>query len=160
MQHPVTYFSDYSVYKKSHGPKWIHWSSVYQPKESFRYDIDHGCLLSKFPCYGIRGRELTWFENYLFGRKQFVTFDSAISERQTVFAAVPQGSVLGLLLFVLLINDTDLELQKCKILLYADDTVFFTSDKSCETIESNLNSDRRSHQSHEMVLWQQACSKS
>ena len=51
------------------------------------------------------------------------------------------GSVLGPLLFILLINDIDLQLQKYEILLYADDTVVFTSDKSCEIIESNLNSD-------------------
>ena len=41
----------------------------------------------------------------------------------------------------ILINDIDLQLQKCEILLYADDTVVFTSDKTCEIIESNLNSD-------------------
>ena len=103
--------------------------------------IDHGRLLSKLPCYGIRDRELAWFEDYLFGRKQFVTFKSVNSERQTVLTGVPQGSVLGPLLFMLLINDIDLQLQKCEILLYADDTVVFTSDKTCEIIESNLNSD-------------------
>ena len=42
----------------------------------------------------------------------------------------------------ILINDIDLQLQKCEILLYADDTVVFTSDKTCEIIESNLNSDQ------------------
>ena len=103
--------------------------------------IDHGRLLSKLPCYGIRNRELAWFEDYLFGRRQFVTFKSVNSEWQTVLTGVPQGSVLGPLLFILLINDIDLQLQKSEILLYADDTVVFTSDKSCEIIESNLNSD-------------------
>ena len=85
-------------------------------------------------------RELAWFEDYLFGRRQFLTFKSVNSEWQTVLTGVPQGSVLGPLLFILLINDIDLQLQKCEILLYADDTVVFTSDKSCEIIESNLNS--------------------
>ena len=86
-------------------------------------------------------RELAWFEDYLFGRRQFLTFKSVNSEWQTVLTGVPQGSVLGPLLFILLINDIDLQLQKSEILLYADDTVVFTSDKTCEIIESNLNSD-------------------
>ena len=77
----------------------------------------------------------------MFGRRQFLTFKSVNSEWQTVLTGVPQGSVLGPLLFVLLINDIDLQRQKCEILLYADDTVVFTSDKTCEIIESNLNSD-------------------
>ena len=66
-------------------------------------------------------------------------FDSATSEGHTVLTGVPQGSVLGPLLFILLINDIDLQMQNCQILLYADDTVVYTSDKSCEAIESNLN---------------------
>ena len=73
--------------------------------------IDCGHLLSKLPCCGTNGRELTWFESYLFKREQFVPYDSAQSARQTVFTGVLQGSVLGPLLFVLLINNIDLQLE-------------------------------------------------
>ena len=137
-QHPVTYLSDYIREHMDRGE--ITGAMFINLKKAFD-TIDHGRLLSKLPCYGIRDRELAWFEDYLFGRKQFVTFKSVNSERQTVLTGVPQGSVLGPLLFMLLINDIDLQLQKCEILLYADDTVVFTSDKTCEIIESNLNSD-------------------
>ena len=77
--------------------------------EAVFIDLDHGRLHSKLSSYGIRDGELAWFEEffqqivfYLFGRKQFVEFESAISEKQTVIAGVPQGSVLGPLLFVLI----------------------------------------------------------
>ena len=54
---------------------------------------------------------------------------------------MPHGSILGPLLFVLLINDIDSQLKHCSILLYSDDTVIFTADKNCKVIEERLNTD-------------------
>ena len=82
--------------------------------------VNHGCLLSKLLSYEIKGRDLSWFENYLFDRKQFVSMRNCSSERKSVLYGVPQGSILGPLLFVLLINDIDSQLKHCCILLYAD----------------------------------------
>ena len=65
--------------------------------------VDHARLLSKLTIYGIRNEELLWFEDYLFNRTQFVAFDGIESLVQPIFCGVPQGSILGLLLFVLLI---------------------------------------------------------
>ena len=62
--------------------------------------IDHGCLLSKLPSFGIKGRELSWFESYLFDRKHFVSLENFSSERKSVLCSVPQGSILGPLLFL------------------------------------------------------------
>ena len=101
--------------------------------------VDHGCLLSKLSSYGIKGRELSWFESYLSDRKQFVSVKNSSSERKFVMCGVPQGSILGPLLFILLINDIELQLKHCSILLYADDTVIFTAEENCKVIEERLN---------------------
>ena len=103
--------------------------------------VDHGRLLSKLPSYGIKARELSWFESYPFDRKQFVSMENSSSERKSVLCGVPQGSILRPLLFVLLINDIDSQLKHCSILLYADDTVILTADKNCKVIEESLNTD-------------------
>ena len=63
--------------------------------------VDHGCILSKLKYYGVKERELCWFESYLFGRKQYIAYDNTNSEIQSVLCGVPQGSVLGPLLFVI-----------------------------------------------------------
>ena len=60
---------------------------------------------------------------------------------QSVLCGVPQGSVLGPLLFVILMNDLETVLDKCKIILYADDTVLSTSNNDMNLIVSELNHD-------------------
>ena len=80
--------------------------------------------LSKLPFYGIKDKELTSFEDYLFGRRQCVIYDDTCSESQPVVCGVPQGFILGPMLFILLINGLDHQLNSCKILLYADDKWF------------------------------------
>ena len=84
--------------------------------------IHHAKLVSKLPAYGIIGRELTWFEIYLFDRKNFVVFDRIRSDVESIVCGVSQGSILGLLLFSRLINDISLQLEKCSVILYADDS--------------------------------------
>ncbi len=103
--------------------------------------IDHALLLAKLPVYGVHGQELTWFESYLFNRQQFVSFQSTCSESQSVSCGVPQGSILGPLLFTIVINNITEQIKKCRILLYADDTVIFTSDKDSNKIEESLNTE-------------------
>ena len=103
--------------------------------------VDHARLLSKLPAYGIIGTELHWFESYLFNRKHFVVLDGVKSEEESVICGVPQGSILGPLLFSLLINDIDLQLKKSNIILYADDNVIFTSDKNSKEVAEKLNDD-------------------
>ena len=85
--------------------------------------VNHGCLLAKLPYYGIANNELKRFEDYLFGRSQFVQYNSVNSEVESVTCGIPQGSILGPLLFVAFINDLDTVLKKTNLILYADDTV-------------------------------------
>ena len=103
--------------------------------------VNHGCLLSKLPYYGITGKEVNWFSSYLFLRSQFVSIDGIASNSEFVTHGVPQGSILGPLLFVLLINDLPLQSMNCKVLMYADDTVIYFSHKSIPEIEKCINSD-------------------
>ena len=103
--------------------------------------MDHARLLSKLTIDSIRNEELLWFEDYLFNRTQFVAFDGIESLVQPISCGVPQGSILGPLMFAVLINDTDTHLTCCEIILYADNSVIYHADKTCEKIEQQLNHD-------------------
>ena len=67
--------------------------------------INHGILLKKLEYYGIRGKVLEWFKSYLYQRRQYVEYKGVQSEIKHTEYGVPQGSVLGLLLFIIYSND-------------------------------------------------------
>ena len=85
--------------------------------------VDHQTLNNKLQSYGIMGTELSWFADYLRNRKQMVGFGSELSDPCPITFGVPQGSILGPFLFILLVNDLPLTTNHCSILMYADDTV-------------------------------------
>ena len=103
--------------------------------------VSHSFLLSKLPSYGIIGNELSWFESYLFNRKQHVLYDGCLSNEFPVYRGVPQGSILGPTLFLLHLDDIDRCLCHCKIVKYADDTVIYATEKDSEPIQKKLNVD-------------------
>lgn len=85
--------------------------------------VNHDILLEKMFHYGFRGKIHEWFKSYLSNRKQFVKVNNTISEHRGINTGVPQGSVLGPLLFILYVNDIENCIsEKCQIMLFADDT--------------------------------------
>jgi len=101
--------------------------------------VNHNILIQKLEHYGVRGQSLKWFASYLSGRSQFTFCNSTSSEKKTVTCGVPQGSVLGPLLFLLYINDLPNISQKLKFYLFADDTNIFYQSSNLEDLQTILN---------------------
>ena len=89
--------------------------------------IDHELLLKNLSMFGVRPSSVTWFKSYLSERKQFITLGKVKSEQLTVKQGVPQGSILGPVLFVLLINDIPFYVHKLTMDIYADDSTLSSS---------------------------------
>ena len=98
-------------------------------------------MLLKLEHYGIRGAALKWFESYLTDRKQFVYFNGVSSDTLSISCGVPQGSVLGPLLFLLYINDLPNISSKLSLFLFADDTNIYYESKNLEEIEKTVNAE-------------------
>ena len=82
-----------------------------------------------------------WFKSYLSNRKFFVNVETTFSESANLKCGVPQGSILGPLLFLLYINDLPQAIDDCDVRLYADDTCISFKHKNVKTIEGKLNKD-------------------
>ena len=101
--------------------------------------VDHKILLHKLNHYGFRGVTNKWFSSYLDGRTQTTQIGSHISKRQNTTCGVPQGSVLGPLLFLIYINDIQESSDKLKPFLFADDTNAVYADKNLKSLETTVN---------------------
>ena len=101
--------------------------------------VDHKILLDKLYHYGIRGIALEWFKSYLSNRQQQVSYNGVSSKYQSVNCGVPQGSILGPLLFILYINDLSSASKILKSILFADDTTLIDSHKDLTTLVNRFN---------------------
>ena len=101
--------------------------------------VNHYILLRKLENYGIRGVANEWFSSYLQNRQQYVTNGNTNSEQRMITCGVPQGSVLGPLLFLLYINDFKNCASGIDFHLFADDSNLLCTHKNLECLEVNLN---------------------
>ena len=103
--------------------------------------VDHEILLDKLYHYGIRGIAFDWMKSYLSNRQQSVSYNGANSSYKTINCGVPQGSILGPLLFILYINDLSTVSDVLTSILFADDTTLIDSDHNLTTLITRFNSE-------------------
>ena len=103
--------------------------------------IDHNLLIAKLAAYGLGHDALKLIKNYLTKRKQRVKINGSYSTYRDITIGVPQGSVLGPLLFNIFINDIFLFVQNTSVCNYADDTTIYACNSNLDTIINRLETD-------------------
>ena len=103
--------------------------------------VDHSILLGILNDYGVRNEESAWFRDYLSARQQRVMIGPVQSKWSLIKRGVPQGSILGPLLFTVYVNDLPDVVKDCVVKQYADDTTIYCIGNDPSALSRNLNSD-------------------
>ena len=98
--------------------------------------VDHTLLIKKLKYYGVRGICSKFLDSYLRDRKQYVTYSNHVSSEQTIKCGVPQGSILGPLLFILYINDMYRISEILRFIIFADTNIFCLGDDPIDLINT------------------------
>ena len=101
--------------------------------------VNHAILLQKLNHYGIRGCSLKWLESYISNRTQYVSYNDATLKLATIKCGVPQGSILGPLLFLIYINDLFQVCKSTSPFLFSDDSNLFLSGNDPQVIQDTMN---------------------
>ena len=100
--------------------------------------VNHQILLDKMHCYGVRDGELLFFRSYLQNRTQCCSVNGHILTLQKVTCGVPQGSILGKLLFIIYMNDLPAFVQEANITMYADDTSLDKAYRTSQELQEKM----------------------
>ena len=119
---------------------WMTGMILIDLQKAFDTIIDHDILLEKMHCLGFSEPTIQWFRSYLTNRLFLINLGNEFSFSGKLSCGVPQGSVLGPLLFLLYVNDMP-QAVSCELLLYADDMCLICMGKDIKTIEDQLNKD-------------------
>ena len=101
--------------------------------------VNHVILNKKLDHYGAKGRNLLWFKSYLNNRRQFITLNNSNTSFANTLCGIPQGLILGSLLFLLYINDLPNASPVLDPTMYAEDTNLFYSNNDIETLFLTVN---------------------
>ena len=142
-------------FQKGHSPEHAILQLVEQINQSFEkneftlgvfldlskafYTVDHQILFKKLEYYGIAENNLRWLENYLKGRQQFISFENNSTKKVTITCGVPQGSILGPLLFLLYVNNLHHTSKVLNSIMFADDTNIFLSHSDIKLLLEKMN---------------------
>ena len=110
--------------------------------------VDHEILLDKLDKYGIRGVCKNWITSYLSNRSQYVSFNSRNSTSSKIICGVPQGSIMGALLFILYVNDIVNVSNVLFPILFADDTNVFIDGHNLSDMCDIMNSEMG-----KLIIW-------
>ena len=135
--HPLVHFMNFvsNAFNKKH-----HVISIFCDLRKAFDTVNSNILFKKLFKLGIRNNELLWFKNYLSDRKQFVSVNGKISSLKNVILGVPQGSILGPILFLLYINDLP-NASFLYALLFADDTTLLASGPNLNELFQYVNNE-------------------
>ena len=100
--------------------------------------VDHQILLDKLRCYGVSGDQLVFFASYLNNRQQCCNVNGKLSSTKRIRCGVPQGSILGPLLFIIYMNDLPLTVKEADTTMYADDTSLSKGFKTTDELKEQL----------------------
>ena len=103
--------------------------------------VDHDILIQKLNYYSIKGVANNWFSSYLQNRSQYVSINGFNSKLEHIHCGVPQGSILGPLLFLIYINDLNCATRYCSVQHFADDTNLLNYNNTVKRMNKQVNQD-------------------